>query len=135
MKKRRKVIGVALLAVAALLALGWVFVVPGEVKTLVRFSQWHDSHLRASGYVERQPAGTRIYWEEFGRADGPPVVVLPGGLCPLKVMGGQIETLAAESYRVIAIDSRGNGKSLNTAPALTYEMMTDDVVGVMDALG
>ena len=46
-------------------------------------------------------------------------------------MGGQIETLAAESYRVIAIDSRGNGKSSNTAPALTYEMMSDDVVGVI----
>ena len=49
MKKRGKVIGVALLAVAALIALGWVFVVPGELKTLVRFSRWHDSHLRASG--------------------------------------------------------------------------------------
>jgi pimeloyl-ACP methyl ester carboxylesterase len=35
---------------------------------------------------------------------------------------------------VIAIDSRGNGKSSNTAPTLNYEMMTDDVVGVMDAL-
>jgi pimeloyl-ACP methyl ester carboxylesterase len=49
-------------------------------------------------------------------------------------MGGQIEPLAAESYRVIAIDSRGHGKSSNTAPVLTYEMMSDDVVGVMDAL-
>ena len=48
-------------------------------------------------------------------------------------MGGQIEPLAS-SYRVIAIDSRGNGKSSNTAPVLTYEMMSDDVVGVMDAL-
>ena len=49
-------------------------------------------------------------------------------------MGGQIEPLDAESYRVIAIDSRGTGKSSNTAPVLTYEMMSDDVVGVMDAL-
>jgi pimeloyl-ACP methyl ester carboxylesterase len=49
-------------------------------------------------------------------------------------MGGQIDPLAAASYRVIAIDSRGNGRSSNTAPVLTYEMMSDDVVGVMDAL-
>jgi pimeloyl-ACP methyl ester carboxylesterase len=48
-------------------------------------------------------------------------------------MGGQIEALATESYRVIAIDSRGHGKSSNTAPVPTYEMMTDDVVAVMDA--
>jgi pimeloyl-ACP methyl ester carboxylesterase len=134
MKKRGKVIGVALLAVATLIALGWVFVVPGEVKTLVRFSRWHDSHLRASGYVDREPAGTRIYWEEFGKADGPPVIVLHAGLCSIAFMGGQIESLAAEFYRVIAIDSRGHGKSSNTAPVPTYEMLSDDVVGVMDAL-
>jgi pimeloyl-ACP methyl ester carboxylesterase len=49
--------------------------------------------------------------------------VLPAGLCTITVMGGQIEPLAS-SYRVIAIDSRGNGKSSNTAPVLTYEMMS-----------
>jgi pimeloyl-ACP methyl ester carboxylesterase len=92
-----------------------------------------DGHLRASGYVDRQPAGTRIYWEEFGNADAPPVVVLHAGLTSIAFMGGQIETLAAESYRVIAIDSRGHGKSSNTAPVPTYEMMTDDVIAVMNA--
>lgn len=105
MTKRVKVIGVAALAVATLIALGWVFIVPGEVKTLVRFLRWHDAHLRASGYVDREPAGTRIYWEEFGKPDGPPVIVLHAGLCAIAFMGGQIESLAAESYRVIAIDA------------------------------
>lgn len=133
MTKRVKVVGVAALAVATLIALGWVFIVPGEVKTLVRFLRWHDAHLRASGYVDREPAGTRIYWEEFGKPDGPPVIVLHAGLCAIAFMGGQIESLAAESYRVIAIDSRGHGKSSNTAPIPTYEMLSDDVVGVMDA--
>jgi predicted alpha/beta-fold hydrolase len=128
------VIAIALLALSAIIGLGWLFVVPGELKTILGFFLWHDSHVRASGYVERPPAGTRIYWEEFGKADGPPVVVLHAGLCTIAVMGGQIEPLAAASYRVIAIDSRGNGKSSNTAPVLTYEMMSDDVVGMMDAL-
>ena len=129
-----KVIAAVLVTLVAIIGLGWLFVVPRELKTIVEFSRWHDSHVRASGYVEREPAGTRVYWEEFGRADGPPVVVLPAGLCTIAVMGGQIERLAADSYRVIAIDSRGNGRSSNTAPVLTYEMMSDDVVGVMDAL-
>lgn len=133
-KTSGKVIAGALLAVAAIVGLVWLFVVPPELKTIIRFSRWHDSHLRVSGYVPRPPAGTRVYWEEFGNADGPPIVVLPAGLCTITVMGGQIEPLAAQAYRVIAIDARGNGKSSNTAPALTYEMMSDDVVGVMDAL-
>ena len=133
-KKKGRLISVALLAVAAVVGLGWAFVFPDELKTLIRFSRWHDSHVLASGYVERQPAGTRVYWEEFGKADGPPVVVLPAGLCTIAFMGGQIESLAAASYRVIAIEARGNGRSSNTSPVLTYEMMSDDVVGVMDAL-
>jgi non-heme chloroperoxidase len=132
--KLGKVIAAALFLVVAVIGLGWFFVVPAEIKNVMAFSRWHDAHVRASGYVDRLPPGTRIYWEQFGQADGPPVVVLPAGLCTIAVMGGQIEALAAESYRVIAIDSRGNGKSSNTAPELTYEMMTDDVVGVMDAL-
>jgi pimeloyl-ACP methyl ester carboxylesterase len=133
MKKWRAVLVVVTLAVTLIVVLGWIFVVPGELKTLVQFSRWHDKHVRASGYVDGEPAGTRIYWEEFGNADGPPVVVLHAGLTSIAFMGGQIEALATEFYRVIAIDSRGHGKSSNTAPVPTYEMMTDDVVAVMDA--
>ena len=80
-KKLGKVIAVALLAVVAIIGLGWLFAVPPELKTIIGFSRWHDSHVRASGYVEREPAGTRVYWEEFGKADGPPVFVLHAGLC------------------------------------------------------
>ena len=87
MKKLGKVIAVALLALVAIIGLGWLFVVPRKLKTLVRFSQWHDAHVHASGYVEREPAGTRVYWEEFGKADGLPVVVLPAGLCTIAFMG------------------------------------------------
>jgi len=131
MKRWRAVLAAVTLVVALLVVLGWVFVVPGEVKTLVRFSRWHDAHVRASGYVDRQPPGTRIYWEAFGTPEAPPVIVLHAGLTSIAFMGGQIETLA-ESYRVLAIDSRGHGKSSSTAPIPTYEMMTDDVVAVMD---
>jgi pimeloyl-ACP methyl ester carboxylesterase len=123
-----------LLSAAGVLLLVWIFVIPRELKTLIRFSRWQPANLRASGYVDREPVGTRIHWEEFGNPDGPPVVVLHGGLCSIVFMGGQIEALAAESYRVIAIDSRGHGGSTNAAPVPTYDMLTDDVVGVMDSL-
>jgi hypothetical protein len=95
-KKLGKVIAI-LLAVVAIIGLGWLFVVPTELKTILRFSRWHDSHVLTSGYVAREPAGTRVYWEEFGKADGPPVVVLPAGLCTITVMGGQIEPLASST--------------------------------------
>jgi pimeloyl-ACP methyl ester carboxylesterase len=133
MSQRFRRIGMVSLAVAGLLALAWMFVVPGEVKTIVHFLRWRRDHLLASGDVARSPSGTRVHWEEFGTAKGPPVVVLHGGLSSLEFMGGQIEALAGAGYDVLAIDSRGHGRSINTAPATTYEMLTDDVAAVMDA--
>ena len=133
MKRRRPLLAIGALAVAAIAVLAVLFA-PGELKTLVRFSRWHDAHVRSSGYVDRAPAGTRVYWEEFGDASAPPVVVLHAGLTSIAFMGGQIEALA-QSFRVLAIDSRGHGKSSNTAPVPTYEMLADDVVAVMDARG
>lgn len=135
MKRFGKVVAVLAVIVVAVAGIGWRFVVPSELKTLLGFWVWHDAHVRASGYVDREPAGTRVYWEEFGDAKGPPVVVLHAGLCSMLVMGGQIKPLAAESFRVIAIDSRGHGKSSDTAVSTTYETMSDDVIGVMDAVG
>jgi pimeloyl-ACP methyl ester carboxylesterase len=135
MRKWPRVLGVAFLSLAALAMLFWMFVVPRELKTLLSFARWHDAHLRASGYVDRAPAGTRIHWEEFGNASGPPVVVLHAGLCSIAFMGGQIQALAKASYRVLAIDSRGHGKSSNTAPVLSYEMLSDDVAAVMESRG
>jgi pimeloyl-ACP methyl ester carboxylesterase len=134
MKKPAKIASLVALVLLALAGAAWVFVAPRELKTLVRFWMWHDSHLRASGDVALQPAGTRVYWEEFGAEDGPAVVVLHGGLCAIPFMGGQIEPLAAEKFRVIALETRGHGKSSNTAPAFSYELLADDVVAVLDAL-
>lgn len=129
---RKAVIGaVGTLALAAIV---WSFVVPRELKNLYRFGSWRAAHVRTSGFVERPPAGTRIFWEEFGSPGGPPVVVLHGGLCTTTVMVGVIEPLVAASHRVIAIESRGHGESTDTATVPTYEAMSDDVIGVMDAL-
>jgi len=135
MSRLLRVLGITAAILVAILVLGWIFVVPGELKTLIHFSRWHDAHLRASGYVDRSPPGTRVYWEEYGKLAGPPVVVLHCGLGSIELMGAQIEALANAGYRVLAIDSRGHGHSTNTAPATTYEMLADDAAAVMAARG
>jgi len=48
-KKLGNVIAIALLALVALIGLGWLFAVPQELKTILGFSRWYDSHVRASG--------------------------------------------------------------------------------------
>ncbi len=128
-KRRLSIIAASII----LLPLFLWFALPREMKNLIRFGSWREAHVRAAGQVAREP-GTQIAWEEFGTAAGSPVLVLHGGLTTTTVMIGIIETLAAASFRVIAIDSRGHGKSTNGAEQLSYEMMADDVVAVLDAL-
>jgi pimeloyl-ACP methyl ester carboxylesterase len=132
MKKRWKVLAAVVVGLVALLGIAWALVVPEPLKQIIVFEMWRGSNMRASGSVDREPPGTYIVWQEYGKADGPPVVVLHGGFGSITLMGPQIRALAP-TRRVLAIDSRGHGQSTNTGATLTYEMMTDDVIGVMDA--
>jgi len=45
--------------------------------------------------------------------------------------GKQVPALAAR-YRVVVMDSRGHGRSSRDARPFGYDVMTDDVVGLMD---
>ena len=84
----------------------------------------------ASGYVVND--GARIYYATFGH--GPPVILLHGGFGNTEVWGNQVPALTRAGYQVVAIDSRGHGRSSRDERPLTYELMASDVVAVMDQL-
>lgn len=76
----------------------------------------------------------RIYYEQQGNEGGSALVFLHGGL-------GDIETFnlltphLGKHYRLIGVDSRGQGKStLGTSP-LTYKRIQQDVEAVVHHLG
>jgi pimeloyl-ACP methyl ester carboxylesterase len=75
--------------------------------------------------------GVRIWYAEFG--SGPPVILLHGGLANSDYWGSLVTALS-RNHRVIVIDSRGHGRSTRNAQPYTYDLLADDVVGVMDAL-
>ncbi len=75
--------------------------------------------------------GARIYYAIYG--DGSPVVLLHGGLGNADHWAFQVPALA-EHHRVIAIDSRGQGRSTRGTGAATYDRMASDVVAVLDHL-
>jgi pimeloyl-ACP methyl ester carboxylesterase len=81
------------------------------------------------GSVEHD--GAKIYYATYGK--GTPVILLHGGLGNSDHFGFQVPALAAQ-YQVITIDSRGQGRSTMTRAKLTYQVMANDVVAVMDAL-
>lgn len=75
--------------------------------------------------------GVTLYYETYGQ--GEPLLLVHGN-------GGSIGTLAAQidhfkaRYRVIAMDSRDQGRSADSQEPITYERMTDDLAALIDHL-
>lgn len=75
--------------------------------------------------------GIRLYYATIG--EGPPVVLLHGGLANSDYWGNQVRALAPH-HNVILVDSRGHGRSTRDARPYSYDLMADDVVGLLDVL-
>jgi pimeloyl-ACP methyl ester carboxylesterase len=76
--------------------------------------------------------GISIYHAIYG--EGPPLILLHGGLANADYWGLQIPALMAH-HTVVVMDNRGHGRSTRDARPLSYDLMADDVVALMDALG
>jgi pimeloyl-ACP methyl ester carboxylesterase len=75
--------------------------------------------------------GIDIYYEVYG--EGPPLLLLHGGLANGTYFAYQIPVLA-QTHQVIVMDSRGHGRSSFDETQITYEVMANDVLALMDHL-
>ncbi len=75
--------------------------------------------------------GIKMYCEIYGQ--GKPLLLIHGN-------GGSIAAFRenipffSKKYRVIALDSRAQGKTMDTNDSLSFEMMADDEAALLDAL-
>ncbi|MBM9505063.1 alpha/beta fold hydrolase [Actinacidiphila acididurans] len=78
--------------------------------------------------------GTRIHVEEYGRSDGPTVVLSHGWTCST-LFWAPVVRLLADGHRVIAYDQRGHGRSgvPITRKGYSTECLADDLEAVMEA--
>jgi pimeloyl-ACP methyl ester carboxylesterase len=76
--------------------------------------------------------GIKIWYAEFG--SGEPVLFVHGGLGNSNYFGNQVRALVAAHYKVIVMDSRGHGRSTRDARPYGYDLMSDDVVALLDYL-
>ena len=76
-------------------------------------------------------AGARLFAVRAG--DGPPIVLLHGGLADHRACWLYAGPLTAR-FEVIAPDLRGSGRSHHRGP-LTWDLIADDVAGLIDHLG
>lgn len=76
--------------------------------------------------------GIRLYHAEWGSGD--PVILLHGGLGSIEAWANQIPEVA-KTHKVIAIDSRGHGRSTRDDTAYSYTLMASDALVLMDQMG
>jgi len=80
-------------------------------------------------YVEVN--GIKMYYEIYGKGD--PLLLIHGNGGSINNFKYQIPYFAA-NYKVIAVDSRAQGKSADTSDSLSFEMMADDFSALLDKL-
>ena len=76
--------------------------------------------------------GIEMYYAVFG--EGPPVLLIHGGLAHADVWGAQVADLMAD-HTVIVADSRGHGRSSRTDEPFGYHLMASDYLALLDHLG
>ena len=75
--------------------------------------------------------GIRMYYEIYGK--GEPLLLIHGNGGAIDSFKNQIPYFS-QKYKVIAVDSRTQGKSIDLSDSLTFEMMADDFSALLDKL-
>jgi pimeloyl-ACP methyl ester carboxylesterase len=97
-----------------------------------RFYAWKMVSGQFHGSHRVQVNGISLYYETYG--SGPPVLVLHGATGFLETMHYFVTALSP-THTVIAVDSRAQGRSTDSAAPLSYALMADDMIKLMDSLG
>ena len=90
----------------------------------------YGNNPKAGHYVQSYDA--KIYYEIYGK--GQPIVILHGGIVgSIEEMHEFIDSFA-KSYRVIAVSTRGHGKSEMGNGPITYEEKANDIIAVINVV-
>ncbi|KQT50789.1 esterase [Aureimonas sp. Leaf454] len=83
-----------------------------------------------SGFAEVD--GISLFYQVYGSGD--PILLIHGGLSDSDVWRRQLGILSRK-HRVIVADSRGQGRSTRDETPITYALMADDYLALLDQLG
>lgn len=75
--------------------------------------------------------GIKLYYETYG--SGEPLLLLHGNRSPINTFSNQIPEFA-KHYKVIAVDTRGQGKSTEDGKKYTYDLFAEDMNAFLDSL-
>ncbi len=97
-------------------------------------SKWHKvpygANISAGNYVQTPDA--KIYYEVYGA--GQPIVLLHGGILGSTIEMAEFIDSLKKNFQVIAISTRGHGKSDIGSFPITYEKKANDIIAVINAV-
>jgi pimeloyl-ACP methyl ester carboxylesterase len=77
--------------------------------------------------------GASLFFAQFGEGPPPPVLLLHGGLANAKYWGHQIKALTS-AHTVVAMDTRGHGRSPVTSSKFSYSTFAEDAEALLNLL-
>lgn len=95
-------------------------------------SPTYTSTDKAEGGMKIRTNGVELNYVAEG--DGPWVVMSHSLACNVSMWDEQV-ALLKRSFRVLRFDTRGHGASDSPAGAYTLDMLSDDLLGLLDGLG
>jgi pimeloyl-ACP methyl ester carboxylesterase len=78
--------------------------------------------------------GIQMYHAVYGTAEGTPILLIHGGLAHADVWSAVVADLMTD-HKVVVTDTRGHGRSTNDGSAYTYDLLAQDYLALLDALG
>ena len=82
-------------------------------------------------YLQRN--GFKIWYTTYGSENCAPVLFLHGGFANSNYWAYQVKALKSK-YRCIVMDSRGQGRSTLSSTGISYDLMTEDVIALLNHL-
>lgn len=99
--------------------------------SVVSYKTIYGYNTKAGNFIN--VGGTNIYYETYG--EGEPLLLLHGNGGSINSFSNQIPEFA-KKYKVIAVDTRGQGKSTDiTTKNFSYNLFAEDMKILLDSLG
>lgn len=119
------------LVISAIILLVWGCLLPVS-SSLIRYLRWRVTPASTGVHGVVATDDDSLQYVSYGK--GPAILLLHGGLSNRLAWFSQIPWLVASGRQVVLPDTRGHGRSALGSKEMTYRLLANDVIRILDRL-